>query len=145
MRVIHRRNPDVTVQAREDAGWGNGRIPFSGMRLIVENCRSPLICQRQDGEYREMENPTDQHYQLLIGLRCAWYCIRSKPKHEHIAARNLRRLRQVEVFNPRFRLRKITRRGPAWVTESLFPNYLFVRFPFHQMLDEVRFTHGVSN
>ena len=30
----------------------------------------------------------------------AWYCIRSQPRHEHIAAANLRRHHQIEVFIP---------------------------------------------
>lgn len=92
-----------------------------------------------------MQHPIDQSYSVQTDRRCAWYCIRSKPKHEHIAARNLRRLEEVEIFNPRFRMRKSTKRGAAWVTESLFPNYLFARFPFHQLLDEVKYTQGVSS
>ncbi|MDB6121277.1 MAG: Transcriptional activator RfaH [Pedosphaera sp.] len=74
----------------------------------------------------------------------AWYCIRSKPKHEHIAAANLSQLAVVEVFNPRLRSRKATRRGPVWMTESLFPNYVFARFAFNMLFDEVKHTRGVS-
>ncbi|EEF63150.1 transcriptional activator RfaH [Pedosphaera parvula] len=75
----------------------------------------------------------------------AWYCVRSKPKHEHIAAANLSKLQVVETFNPSLRSRKATRRGPVWMTESLFPNYIFARFPFEQMFDEVKYTRGVSS
>ena len=93
-----------------------------------------------------METSTNQNCQSTPpGVETGWYCIRSKPKHEHIAAANLKRLDDLEVFNPRFRSRKATRRGPAWVTESLFPNYLFVRFPFQTMLDPIRYTEGVSS
>lgn len=106
---------------------------------------SLIVRAIKSDSYREMENPEDQHYQSVSGRECAWYCIRSKPKHEHIAAKHLRRLKNLEVFNPRLRMRKVTRRGPAWVTEALFPNYLFARFPFHQMLDDVRFAQGVSS
>jgi transcriptional antiterminator RfaH len=74
----------------------------------------------------------------------AWYCVRSKPKHEHIAAANLSQLPLVEVFNPRLRSRRATRRGPVWMTESLFPNYVFARFSFNQLFDEVKYTRGVS-
>lgn len=73
----------------------------------------------------------------------AWFCVRSKPKHEHIAAAHLGLLSNVEVFYPRLRLRKATRRGVVWTTESLFPNYLFARFVLPASLDEVRFTVGV--
>ncbi|MBA4148438.1 MAG: transcriptional activator RfaH [Verrucomicrobia bacterium] len=75
----------------------------------------------------------------------AWFCLRSQPKHEHIAAANLRRLSDLEVFCPRLRSHKLTRRGPVWMTESLFPNYLFVRFDFHTQLDLVKYTSGVSH
>ena len=75
----------------------------------------------------------------------AWFCLRSQPKHEHIASANLKRLSGVEVFCPRLRSRKLTRRGPVWMTESLFPNYLFARFQFHMQLDLVKYTPGVSH
>jgi len=92
---------------------------------------------------------------LNIGVSCpaclpaaeelAWFCLRSHPKHEHIAAANLAKLEGVTVFNPRLRRRITTRRGLVWVTDSLFPGYLFARFAFHSMLDEVRYTASVSN
>jgi len=75
----------------------------------------------------------------------AWFCLRSQQKREHIAAANLRQISSVEVFSPRLRIKKLTRRGPAWFVESLFPNYLFVRFAFHRMLEEVKYTAGVSH
>ena len=75
----------------------------------------------------------------------AWLCARSQPKHEHIASANLRRFLNVEVFCPRFRARKLTRRGVVWATESLFPNYLFVRCHIETMLENVRYTPGVSH
>jgi transcriptional antiterminator RfaH len=74
----------------------------------------------------------------------AWFCLRSHPKHEHIASANLKRLPELEVFCPRLRSRKLTRRGPVWMTESLFPNYLFARFELARLLDFVRYTPGVN-
>src|SRR5262245_34061166 len=56
-----------------------------------------------------------------------WFCLRSQPKHEHIAARHLERM-GVEVLNPRIRFQRVTRHGPVQVTEAMFPNYLFARF-----------------
>jgi transcriptional antiterminator RfaH len=70
--------------------------------------------------------------------------VRSQPKHEHIAAANLRRHPGTEVLNPRIRFRRPTRRGPVWVTESLFPGYLFARFDWHQYLRLVHHTAGVT-
>src|SRR5256885_9917179 len=41
----------------------------------------------------------------------AWYCARTQPKHEHIAAANLRKRLGLDVFHPRLRLERATRRG----------------------------------
>jgi transcriptional antiterminator RfaH len=74
----------------------------------------------------------------------AWFCLRSQPKHEHIAAAHLRGRESVEVFLPRIRFRRSARRGPVWVTEALFPNYLFARFDWQKSLRLVRHSPGVS-
>lgn len=74
----------------------------------------------------------------------AWFCVRSQMKHEHIAAAHLRRLEGVEAFFPNLRVRKATRRGPVWMTEPLFPNYLFCRFEYGSQIETVRYTPGVS-
>jgi transcriptional antiterminator RfaH len=73
-----------------------------------------------------------------------WFCVRSQPKHEHIAAANLRRNLGLDVVSPRMRFRRPTVRGAVWVTESIFPNYLFARFDRAQMLRDVQHTFGVS-
>src|SRR5262245_22523389 len=75
----------------------------------------------------------------------AWFCVRSQVKHEHIAAAHLARFDDVEVFNPRIRFARSTRKGPVWVTESLFPNYLFARFNWKSGLSKVRYSAGVSH
>ena len=74
----------------------------------------------------------------------AWFCLRSQPKHEHIAARHLRQLAGLEVFLPRVRFQRKTRQGLVWVTEALFPNYLFARFNWKTMLRLVHHTPGVA-
>jgi len=74
----------------------------------------------------------------------AWYCLQAQPKHEHIAAASLRRLDGVEVYCPRIRYRKATRRGPVWFVEAMFPGYLFARFDFPKMHRAVRHANGVS-
>jgi transcriptional antiterminator RfaH len=79
-------------------------------------------------------------------LASAWYCARTKPKHEHIAAANLRRNLGLEVFNPRLRSEQATVRGVIKrVTEPLFPCYLFVHCVLEERLDEVRHTSGISS
>jgi transcriptional antiterminator RfaH len=74
----------------------------------------------------------------------AWFCIRSQPKREHIAAAHLRMLPEIEVFCPRLRLRKATRRGVVTFIECLFPNYLFARFEANSLLDKVKHSPSVS-
>lgn len=73
----------------------------------------------------------------------AWFCLRSQPKHEHIAAARLREV-NVEAFSPRIRFKRATRRGPAWFTEALFPSYLFARFDWHDSLRTVHHSAGVA-
>ncbi len=83
----------------------------------------------------------------------AWYCLRAQPKHEAIAAAHLRRLAEVEVFCPRIRFERPRRArvgyadsGRAWVTEALFPSYLFARFEAlsrHREIQSVRGVRGI--
>jgi transcriptional antiterminator RfaH len=74
-----------------------------------------------------------------------WFCLRSQPKHEHIAARHVSQLPDVETFLPRIRFRRARRQGPVWVTEALFPNYLFARFNWQTQVRVVRHAPGVSD
>lgn len=74
----------------------------------------------------------------------SWFCVRSRTKEEHIATASLRRLEGMEVVNPRIRFRRPTARGPVWVTESMFPGYVFARFNLRQSLDVVRYAFGVA-
>lgn len=75
----------------------------------------------------------------------AWFCIRSQPKHEHIAAAWLRKDAGVDVYLPRIRFRRATRRGKVWVTEALFPNYLFARFQWRQSLRQIQHGRGIQS
>ncbi|HEY6166480.1 MAG TPA: transcription termination/antitermination NusG family protein [Verrucomicrobiae bacterium] len=74
-----------------------------------------------------------------------WFCVHTQAKHEHIAAAALRQIHGVEVFLPRLRFRRGTRRGAVWVTEAMFPNYLFARFDPAPLLRRVRSLNGVRN
>ncbi len=75
----------------------------------------------------------------------AWYCARTKPKHEHIAAANVRRNLRLEVFNPRLRLERATQRGIVRSVEPLFPCYLFVRCVIEEKMNDVQHTNGISS
>ncbi len=77
-------------------------------------------------------------------LNIAWFCLRSQPKHEHIAAAHLRQFNEITVFLPRVRFKRATRQGAAWVTEALFPGYLFARFDWRTSLRLVRHARGIQ-
>ena len=81
---------------------------------------------------------------LIQNEAMGWYCARTKPKHEHIAAANLRRNLNIEVFHPRLRIERATRRGVVRVNEPLFPCYIFLRCVIEQSLNEVQRTNGIS-
>ncbi|MBC8096545.1 MAG: hypothetical protein H7Y43_12105, partial [Akkermansiaceae bacterium] len=72
-----------------------------------------------------------------------WFCVRTHPKREHLAAVQLRHDPDLAVFLPRIRYRRPTRQGPVWTTEALFPNYLFARFDLALCLRRVRHARGV--
>ena len=72
-----------------------------------------------------------------------WYGVRTQTKREHIAAQHLRTLEEVEVFCPRLRYRKATRRGKVWWIEPMFPGYILARFNLEEMERAVTFTQGV--
>lgn len=88
-----------------------------------------------------MSAPTDE---MTAPDAPQWYCLRTQPKHEHIAAVQLRRSMGIEVFGPRVRIQKNTRTGLKWFVESLFPNYLFARFSLRAHHAQVRYSPGIS-
>jgi transcriptional antiterminator RfaH len=75
----------------------------------------------------------------------AWYCARTKPKHEHIAAANVGKRLGLEVFHPRLRLERATRRGVVRVVEPLFPCYIFIHCILENYFDEIRYVNGISS
>ncbi len=77
-------------------------------------------------------------------LEPAWFCIRSKPRRQNVAAAHLRSF-DIEVFNPQIRIRRAARSGPIWRTEPLFPNYLFAKFEFATRYRRVRYALGVHD
>ena len=72
-----------------------------------------------------------------------WFCLRTHPKHEHIAAAGLSN-RGIQAFNPQLRIRRATKRGPVWFNESVFIGYIFARFDLQSQLDIVRYCGSVS-
>jgi transcriptional antiterminator RfaH len=72
-----------------------------------------------------------------------WFCLRTQPKHEHLAATALRRQFEIRCFSPRLRFRKATRRGAVWFVEPMFPGYLFAEFLYSSMHRAVEHASGV--
>ena len=70
--------------------------------------------------------------------------MRSQPKHEHIAAAHLAKEANIEVYLPRIRFKRSTRRGPVWFTEALFPNYLFAKFDLKEGVRRLHHARGVA-
>ena len=73
----------------------------------------------------------------------AWFCLYTQPKHEQVAATHLRKVSGVEIFLPRIRFKRISREKSVWVTEALFPGYLFAHFVWETSARQVKYTRGV--
>lgn len=73
----------------------------------------------------------------------AWYCLQAQPRHESIAARSLRQREEIEVFCPRIRFRRPRAGGQMWMTEAMFPGYLFARFDLPSRQREIGHAHGL--
>jgi len=74
-----------------------------------------------------------------------WYCARTKPKQEHIAAANVRKTLGLDVFLPRLQFERNTQRGIVRVVEPLFPCYVFIQTVMGSRLDEIRYSSGISS
>ncbi|WP_411826354.1 transcription termination/antitermination protein NusG [Luteolibacter sp. AS25] len=72
-----------------------------------------------------------------------WFCVRTQTKREHIAAKHLQELENIEVFCPRIKYKKATRRGKIWWLEPLFPGYVLAKFDLMEMERAVMFSQGV--
>jgi transcriptional antiterminator RfaH len=101
-----------------------------------------ILCKMNSGG-NHSEGP--EAYLAMQAKSLAWYCARTKPKHEHIAAANVHKQIGLEVFLPQLRIERVTKRGMARVVEPLFPCYLFIRCVIEQHLDEIRYTNGISS
>lgn len=80
----------------------------------------------------------------LLPLEAAWYCVRVRPKQEAVTARMLRAEAGIEVFCPFIRFKRARRDGTMWVTEGMFPGYVFGRFVFADLHRHISAISGVS-
>ena len=111
-------------------------------RLRADGC-SWISDLRRVRQFSDTKQMTQTVQGIPPGPALAWFCLRTQPKHEHIAAAHLRKEPDIEVYLPRIRFRRATRRGPVWFTEALFPNYLFARIDLAACLRGVCHTRGV--
>lgn len=120
--------------------------PFNDTRSLIPPDNFPLRRRAAPTHLRASMMDSSNSPEAQSGPPAAsadWFCVRSQVKHEHIAAAHLQKL-GLDVFLPRIRYRKATRRGPVWFNEALFPGYLFARFVWHDHLGEVMHARGVS-
>src|SRR5207244_13610364 len=87
---------------------------------------------------------TRSRAELAVLRTPLWFCARTLPKHEHIAAAGLRRQLNIECCSPRLRFRKMTRRGAVWFVEAMFPGYLFAEFVYWEQHRRVGHSHGIQ-
>src|SRR5712671_8244325 len=87
---------------------------------------------------------TQSSASLALFPQPVWFCLKTQPKREHLAATVLRRQFGVECFSPRLRFRRMTGRGPVWFVEAMFPGYLFAEFIYRELHRRVVHTHGVT-
>ncbi len=73
-----------------------------------------------------------------------WYVVHTNPKQEERANNNLRAW-GVETLNPKLRTRRFNQftGAPSFVTQPLFPRYIFAKFNARKQLPKIWFTRGV--
>ena len=75
-----------------------------------------------------------------------WYVLHTKPKQEERANCNLVAW-GVETLHPKLKTRRHNEFTgvPTYVTQPLFPRYLFAKFNAREQLSKILFTRGVHN
>ena len=75
-----------------------------------------------------------------------WYVVHTHVKQEERANENLRSW-GVESLHAKLRTRRYNEftGAPTYVTQPLFPRYLFAKFNAREQLPKIRFTRGVHN
>jgi hypothetical protein len=72
-----------------------------------------------------------------------WYCVACKTSTESIAAEQLKRIQNLEVFVPLVRKTGKNRRAATMHKVALFPGYIFARVSPEQSLAAIRYTNNV--
>ena len=98
--------------------------------VVCSRSRQPIVTHSRD--------------QLALSDTPLWFCLRTQPKREHLAANLLRRELQITCFSPRLRFRKATRRGLIWFVEAMFPGYVFAHFVYAKQHRRVEHASGIQ-
>jgi transcriptional antiterminator RfaH len=72
-----------------------------------------------------------------------WYCIHTRPKHEDIVEKKLLNLPNIDIINPKIKVKKYVRYRLVEVVEHLFPCYIFSRFDKINYFHMIKYTRGV--
>ncbi len=75
-----------------------------------------------------------------------WYVVHTNPKQEERANNNLKAW-GVETLHPKLRARRYNQftGAPSYVTQPLFPRYIFAKFDASKQLPKIWFTRGVHS
>lgn len=76
-------------------------------------------------------------------MSSSWYCLRTGVKQEAKVAALLCKEIGLETISLSIRFRRLRRGVPIWVTEALFPGYVFARFSYPEQHRHVRSLSGV--
>lgn len=79
----------------------------------------------------------------MMSRETHWYCLHTRPKNEQRTSQSLRNELGLEVFCPLIRFERARRSGKTWVTEAMFPGYVFARFSYPAQHRLVRACRGV--
>lgn len=79
----------------------------------------------------------------MVSENPQWYCLRTKPRNERLTSQSLRVDAGIEVFCPFVRFERARQSGKLWVTEAMFPCYVFARFSYPARHRQVQALRGV--
>ncbi len=78
-------------------------------------------------------------------INLAWYCIKTTPKKERLAANLIQReIDDVKTFSPHIGILKKTKRGKVRYVEALFPGYMFTYCNLYEKYRHLLAINGVS-